>query len=45
MPRFGEHAEDRRWRLVPQDYPRYMFLGTVLQFVLRIVLIVFVVAT
>jgi two-component system, NarL family, sensor kinase len=37
MPGHSQHAVDAR----PQDFPRTMFLGTVLQFALRILLVAF----
>ena len=45
MPGHRQYAVDLRVQQVPQDFQRYLFLSTVLQFALRAVLTVFVVGT
>src|SRR6476661_2294393 len=45
MPGHREYAVDRGAQEVPQDFQRYLFLSSVLQFALRAVLAVFVAGT
>ena len=45
MPGHSEYAVDRGTQEVPQDFQRYLFLSSVLQFALRAVLTVFVAGT
>ena len=45
MPGHGEHRNDRGDPQAGQDFPRVLFLGTVLQFALRTVLVVFIAVT
>ncbi len=45
MPGHSEYAVDRGAQQVPQDFQRYLFLSSVLQFALRAVLTVFVAGT